>query len=751
MATSDIQYKKNEEEQDGGNPDPLSMFKNVLGLGGGGDSGGDYQTVATQDESVESNSVTIDMPDPAGVAALKSKLEGMSSQDKEKMEAQAAKVQALLEAKLATLPPAQRAALLQQQARMQKAVSAGFKYNGSSGDSPIAAPEGGVEEPDEKDPKEEFDLKALGLIRCGDVEGLELLLVSAQADVDVCCKALNDKESHPMLHWAALNDQVEVLEYLIGKKVSLDQRNPRGETALHWAALNGHIRAVHALIDAGCDRMASDARGYSAMHHAAMFGRCVVMACLFRRGLTVDLRDSNGRTPLHWAAYKSEESAAKWLLEHGADVSAEDFEQCLAVHWAALQGSYILAALLVKYGSLGYLGKKDRTGGTPAQLAREKQNKFEKNTVQYENYKRVADYLEICHKRQKDVCPYNNPKPSVTWYAWPVLAPLGFAVYYQYVLDKTAFYSYVTVLFWVFYWSEWFAWTRLQLKDAGTYVIRPKVKQDDPGVLTRLFSRVPPATGPKFKVWDDSTVSALNPGRADAKTARELYLEVLDNGLMVPVCTTCEIVKPLRSKHDRFTDTCVAKFDHYCPFMGVAVGENNYFVFFFAMFHAMVCMLAWLWLSILYTYEYNHSQSYFGNAWELLSFELFVWVLYAPIALYAILMVVQHVMFIRRNITTNEMMNRHRYRYLFRGNPFNRGALKNICEFAGLVDPTPVNLKQYYAFEFSGRSELVERSNAALRGQDPPSDLPDQPPALASHSHSQGGGGHGHSHGGAGG
>ena len=47
-------------------------------------------------------------------------------------------------------------------------------------------------------------------------------------------------------------------------------------------------------------------------------------------------------------------------------------------------------------------------------------------------------------------------------------------------------------------------------------------------------------------------------------------------GLCVPVCTTCEIVKPIRSKHARVTNVCVFKFDHFCPWMGVAIGERNY-------------------------------------------------------------------------------------------------------------------------------------------------------------------------------
>lgn len=47
-------------------------------------------------------------------------------------------------------------------------------------------------------------------------------------------------------------------------------------------------------------------------------------------------------------------------------------------------------------------------------------------------------------------------------------------------------------------------------------------------------------------------------------------------------CSTCKFTKPARSKHDRFTNKCVAKFDHYCLWINNTVGLYNYrwFLFF---------------------------------------------------------------------------------------------------------------------------------------------------------------------------
>ncbi|CAG9333649.1 unnamed protein product [Blepharisma stoltei] len=56
-------------------------------------------------------------------------------------------------------------------------------------------------------------------------------------------------------------------------------------------------------------------------------------------------------------------------------------------------------------------------------------------------------------------------------------------------------------------------------------------------------------------------------------------------------CSTCDLVKPARSKHCSVCNICVAKFDHHCIWINQCVGYGNYKWFLaFILSHSLLCM-----------------------------------------------------------------------------------------------------------------------------------------------------------------
>ena len=68
-------------------------------------------------------------------------------------------------------------------------------------------------------------------------------------------------------------------------------------------------------------------------------------------------------------------------------------------------------------------------------------------------------------------------------------------------------------------------------------------------------------------------------------------------------CSVCHLEQPLRTKHCKSCDMCVATHDHHCPWIGNCVGERNKARFYYYLLVQFFQMIIAVSLGIKYLVE----------------------------------------------------------------------------------------------------------------------------------------------------
>lgn len=166
------------------------------------------------------------------------------------------------------------------------------------------------------------------------------------------------------------------------------------------------------------------------------------------------------------------------------------------------------------------------------------------------------------------------------------------------------------------------------------------------------------------------------------------------------LCHTCKVVRPLRAKHCKLLRRCVKRFDHFCPFVGNTLGQDNYKWFIALIYTHMVAGTLWLITALYYVRRVK------------VSWTLTIFIFYSTLWMLSIFTLANyHTMLLMKNLTTNEHLNAAKYAYLRDeyddfSNPFDSGNA-----WANIWDGLFPSHRAYYS-----REEVIGDSNTATTG-----------------------------------
>ncbi|CAH1635439.1 unnamed protein product [Spodoptera littoralis] len=513
-----------------------------------------------------------------------------------------------------------------------------------------------------------------------------------------------DHETVTLLHWAAINNRREIIQYLLSKGAAVDAVGGELQsTPLHWATRQGHLEATVLLVRAGADPTLRDAEGCACLHLAAQFGHTAVVAYLVARGVTPDAPDAAGMTPLMWACWKvSAVDPARLLLTLGASPRPADRSHGnTALHWAILARNTTAVSTLILYGDAS-LDVPNLRGVTPLAM-------LQANADSLWVGSKVSDKI----KEHSLAANKHNLLRRLTYdkkFRWWCVVVMPFVAFYLtgLVLEMDALYLVKAFMLVSFYVALHFLSNLLfddDLKNIFPLSVYLATKVwfyitwavFIAGVVgagaTLLFALSSCALWYSFLRSWRSDPGVIRASRADKlRTIIELSESARGGFEPARFCSACLVRRPLRSKHCSVCNRCVAKFDHHCPWVGNCIGANNhrYFIGFLV---SLLVMCAWMiWGAAQYfsaecpaadptapgvVMQWARCNPWL--AWVLLNacFHLF-WV--------TVLTGCQLYLVVCLGMTTNEQLNRGRYRhFVARGgrSPFTRGPLHNCAELFG--------------------------------------------------------------------
>ncbi|CCH44104.1 Palmitoyltransferase AKR1 [Wickerhamomyces ciferrii] len=432
-----------------------------------------------------------------------------------------------------------------------------------------------------------------------------------------------DENNVSGLHWAAINNRLSIVKYLVSKGAEVDR--PGGDlnaTPLHWACRYGLVYIVDYLLKNGADPTKADSQGFNTLHLAVHSSNImlVIYVLAFVDQVPIDSADPQGRTALIWAGYQGDSLSVDALLNFNANVKLVDEQGFTALHWSLIRGQKDCIKRLIEKGSDIY--QKTNDGKTCFDVA---QNMNSTGVLK--------DALFQC-----GLDPSGNPitkhfsakGAKIITFLTPY-ALLGSALYIN--AQTNAFFALIIsiILFLVStkilkkfifpcyvlssspfikspYLSGIFSGTAFWILFSWIFTILPYTLSEAP-LSNLIFAGLSTAV-----VYSFFKAMFKDPGIIQTPDSNEEIKATIEELLQIGkfdarnFCINTYIKKPLRSKYSSLYEKCVARYDHFCPWVYNDVGLRNHKVFMFFVISLELTMFLFFHLVLEYFDELKETK-----------------------------------------------------------------------------------------------------------------------------------------------
>lgn len=159
------------------------------------------------------------------------------------------------------------------------------------------------------------------------------------------------KDGFHFLHYASLEGQVDIIDFLLNNGIDIDILSKDGYSCIVYAIINGHIGVVKYFLDKGY--ITKNRNGFLALITAAANNQLEILKILVESGLNINETDQDGKcfSPLHYACQEGNYNIVKFLIEKKAHVNRIDQEGLTPLRMAADWEHTRTVNLLLKNGA----------------------------------------------------------------------------------------------------------------------------------------------------------------------------------------------------------------------------------------------------------------------------------------------------------------------------------------------------------------------------------------------------------------